>query len=314
MLHELECVQCGKSFFNSDKHTKYCSRQCRYEAQKKYHICQHCGKPFYKLNGYRIKYCSPECQWAAFAEAHPKKPKKPKKVYTRACRYCGKMFTTTNKTKNYCSNECTYNQHLFDLRQQWKEQFVPQKKICKECGSEFMTECGDTHSVFCCTSCAKRFEKRKERSTLRHKKTVGRLHKIRNEQIAKTDCGDVSYAALYTRDKGVCQICGLPVHPDKGIDSDWGGSIDHIIPLSLGGKHSMSNCQLAHRICNSIKCQEGTGYSIDWEVKAKQDNYWRIKFEKEIEIIKKLSHQNAELERGWGASISTNGSRTSVAG
>jgi len=57
---------------------------------------------------------------------------------------------------------------------------------------------------------------------------------------------------------------------------------------------------LAHRICNSIKCQEGTGYSIAWEVKAKQDNYWRIKFEKEIELMKKLSHQNAELERGWG--------------
>jgi len=35
-----------------------------------------------------------------------------------------------------------------------------------------------------------------------------------------------------------------------------GATIDHIIPLSKGGLHMMSNCQLAHRRCNSYKGNE----------------------------------------------------------
>ena len=72
---------------------------------------------------------------------------------------------------------------------------------------------------------------------------------------AKYD-SEVTLKRLLRRQNGICQICGLPVD-----ESDWNGlrmgkkypTIDHIVPISLGGSHTWDNVQLAHMICNSTK-------------------------------------------------------------
>jgi 5-methylcytosine-specific restriction endonuclease McrA len=51
---------------------------------------------------------------------------------------------------------------------------------------------------------------------------------------------------IYLRDKGVCGLCGMFVEQGKM-------TLDHILPLSLGGEHSRQNIQLAHLSCNSSK-------------------------------------------------------------
>lgn len=53
----------------------------------------------------------------------------------------------------------------------------------------------------------------------------------------------VRYDDIFIRDRGLCQICKNPV-----IEN---GSLDHIIPLSLGGVHTEWNLQLAHNLCNT---------------------------------------------------------------
>ena len=73
-------------------------------------------------------------------------------------------------------------------------------------------------------------------------------------------------------DNGVCGICGLPVSYDKSPSDIWAATIDHIVPLSRGGKHELSNCQLAHRLCNSTKQDDIEDYHIDWAEKNKLDN------------------------------------------
>lgn len=52
---------------------------------------------------------------------------------------------------------------------------------------------------------------------------------------------------VFSRDKGKCGICHLPVDPK----SKW--HIDHVVPLSKGGVHSYANVQLAHARCNLSK-------------------------------------------------------------
>ena len=71
---------------------------------------------------------------------------------------------------------------------------------------------------------------------------------------------DITLAGLFRRDGGVCQLCGKPCRLDDYVIQrgqkqcgDWYPSIDHIIPLAKGGRHSWENVQLAHRICNSRK-------------------------------------------------------------
>lgn len=55
---------------------------------------------------------------------------------------------------------------------------------------------------------------------------------------------------LMDRDGSCCQLCGLPV---TAMTGQMGPSIDHIIPLSRGGRHELENVQLAHLRCNKIK-------------------------------------------------------------
>lgn len=52
--------------------------------------------------------------------------------------------------------------------------------------------------------------------------------------------------AVYSKDKGRCQICGRFVSYDEY-------TIDHIIPLSKGGTNDMYNLQCTCKVCNLIK-------------------------------------------------------------
>lgn len=56
--------------------------------------------------------------------------------------------------------------------------------------------------------------------------------------------GPIDIVAIKQRDRMLCCICGKRV-----ADKDF--SLDHTIPLSLGGPHTQENLRVAHRRCNS---------------------------------------------------------------
>lgn len=58
---------------------------------------------------------------------------------------------------------------------------------------------------------------------------------------------------VYGRDGWTCGICQQPVDPDLRHPDPMSPSLDHIVPLSLGGRHSRANTQLAHLLCNIRK-------------------------------------------------------------
>ena len=65
---------------------------------------------------------------------------------------------------------------------------------------------------------------------------------------------------LYKKEKGICWICGKEtdlndfiITKSTVVCGNAYPSVDHVIPLALGGKHSWDNVHLAHRICNSLK-------------------------------------------------------------
>ena len=282
------CVICGKSFTPRKSTQQCCSSPCAnvkaHETRKKYAICQHCGKPFWRENAFRMKYCGKECQ--SVARAATRKPKPVSTTYHRECVWCGSFFETTIPNKKYCTTECSYNGNLRMKREQWADRYVPKTYVCKECGTEFTTECSNTHSVFCCQSCAEKNKHRREHQTERHKTYMRNSKRRREQQLRQQYGGPVSYDALYRRDCGICQICGMAVHPDKFCDDSWGGTIDHIVPLSIGGEHSMSNCQLSHRICNSLKGTSDDKFALDWMEKATENNYWGSKYNSYLEVMR----------------------------
>ena len=81
-------------------------------------------------------------------------------------------------------------------------------------------------------------EKRREKAH-RHRA------RVRGQFIAPVDA-----AAIYARDRGRCHICGKHV---KRADV----SMDHLIPISLGGAHAPWNVSLAHLKCNLRRNNRG---------------------------------------------------------
>lgn len=75
---------------------------------------------------------------------------------------------------------------------------------------------------------------------------------------------------LWNRDEGICKLCGVPVPYEKMV-------LDHITPGSLGGATTFDNLQVAHRSCNSRKCngQKRIGYTK--EQRARNAEYWPIR-------------------------------------
>lgn len=103
------------------------------------------------------------------------------------------------------------------------------KKVCKKCKRERERE----------------QERRKEHN--RRKRAKGGNNKITLRKV-------------YERDKGVCYLCGslcdykdFLKRGDVFIAGRTYPSIDHVVPLSKGGKHLFNNVRLACFYCNTCK-------------------------------------------------------------
>lgn len=287
--HKKICAVCEKQFETIIPDQQFCSSECASNSNRRYNTCQQCGKPFWRRNAFRMKFCSDECRKNARRQETEERRQNrlviEKTKYQRDCAECGEVFITVYPKKIYCSSACSHNANLRMKREQWEKEYTPRTFACKECGNVVSTKCGDTRREFCCDTCEAVYYRRKEHQTTRHKAFCRESKQRREKQIAAGFVESVSYERLYERDHGICQICGMPVPDDKFADDSWGGTIDHIVPLSRGGKHGQSNCQLTHRICNSLKSDTEDGFHIDWAVKASENPYWMKKYTRGISVI-----------------------------
>jgi 5-methylcytosine-specific restriction endonuclease McrA len=126
-------------------------------------------------------------------------------------------------------------------------------KTCKECGASF--SCPEySNKIFCSNDCQRRNSHRKNDPIRRARK-----------KKAVVD-SDISLEKLCEKDDCKCYLCGMTV--------DWNDwtlingkrqagkrypTIDHIVPLSRGGKHSWGNVKLACFSCNSAKGARDVG-------------------------------------------------------
>lgn len=119
---------------------------------------------------------------------------------------------------------------------------VERSRFCVVCGRAFVPV---GRSVTCSADCRRRYNNR------RHDKRIPK---------GIIDDRNITLGSLFKRDKGICHICGKPCdYEDYTVDGDvfiagnWYPSVDHVIPVSKGGRHSWDNVKLAHRLCNSVK-------------------------------------------------------------
>lgn len=199
--------------------------QCEGGRGKRY--CKHCGKLLAANNS---KYCSDDCRFKHTTSE-------------KVCEICGEKYRGV-KGQKYCSDKCCREKQLLYN----KINFKSKKKKCECCGKTFNTKFKQS-TIVCSRECYKEICKKRKKEENR-KKEIRRRHKLR-------DNGNVNYAITLSKalDRlgDTCAICGVKVDATVHSNHDLYPSIDHIVPVALGGTHTWDNVQIAHRICNTIK-------------------------------------------------------------
>jgi hypothetical protein len=105
-----------------------------------------------------------------------------------------------------------------------------------------------------CLLCSVTFRKRGERNTCCSKRCranyQARLRKLKLKGLAPVV---ITAQHVYQRDGGACALCGEPVDMAIPYPHPLAPTVDHIIPVTRAGEHSMKNVQLAHARCNLSK-------------------------------------------------------------
>lgn len=278
------CLYCGKEFHTTYKDRKYCTSTCAArhagDQRKGEYFCEYCGKPRYSDHPNRNRFCSRECAIKyRMIQYLPTKIAKEKAVrekreqeLTKVCPNCGVVFIAGVQHQRFCSYQCQYEASLTKSHNDYVMNYIPRVFTCAECGKEVITVPNDRIRVFCSEECCN--------------KNWKRIYKRnREKQVREAFVENVDLWSVYNRDEGICAICGLPVPDINDPANVWSPTVDHIVPLSVGGSHSYHNCQLSHRLCNCFKGQE-TKFVVDWTQKlAEEPGRWNESLDKLWEML-----------------------------
>jgi len=240
------CEACGKQYDPGNSNRKYCSKKCS-GRETRIGTCRLCGEPFVILARDRLTFCSRKCsyEWLALDKAtRPEvkpEPVAPKfcRVRFPACAFCGSVFCSHGRNRKYCSTECANGakrQHDARRRQSLGRPKAHTTKVCTECRSTF--EAKSSTAKYCSNRCRKRGRGYSHHSRARKFGAV-------RESFGVTE--------IYARDNWTCGICGERVDPESQWPDQMCPSLDHIIPLSMGGSHVRDNVRCAHWLCNSLR-------------------------------------------------------------
>lgn len=216
------CPTCGTQITSPRSNQRFCDKRC----PKTWHNAKSRGT-LARLGNHRpgrsfsCAQCGKHCR-----PGHDGLPAHASKF---CCRQCKRRWHS-----NSAGRRISAEAKLARAARGTKGQGTWHAHTCAECGDSFLSKRGPRDgNTYCSTRCKKKTGRRARRAH-RHPRSLS-FHKI----------GE--------RDGWTCALCGDQVDRDQVVPHPLAPTLDHILPLSRGGKHEPSNCQLAHFICNSRK-------------------------------------------------------------
>lgn len=268
------CPRCGTDF-PASKNTKYCCAECAQAATGQamvdayadvnVYTCQYCGKQYKAKRKDRSTFC---CRKHAYAwrkehkEERRQQLEKNKKPLPK-CKECGADCPTRQHV--FCCNECQREWYKASLNEENRQNHYAMRepRKCIICGQEFAREYKDSRRKFCSDECR---DEAKRRQRKKQKRKYGSTFNQRGKGLVKKYWGDdwelhyqrINRDKVLKRDGMRCQICGIKIKKTRTF-KDWQASVDHIVPLSMGGDHSYANVQACCMKCNSEKSDTAFG-------------------------------------------------------
>lgn len=226
------------------------------------HGCAHCGAHVVQDGKHRKIYCGDRCRAAARHIRRGPRPGGPRARRPAVCGQCGADFQSIPSGGNgrwtaYCSRPCGQRSRqaaagavsrlvaseVKALRRigRRKVKQVLTRKPCTGCGALVL---GKLQWRRTCGACAA------ERSR-RHRRVAKALRRARQRATAVEPLDPIK---VLERDGWRCRLCGIDTPPHlRGTCDPAAPEMDHIVPLALGGAHTMDNVQCACRACNGAK-------------------------------------------------------------
>lgn len=163
------------------------------------------------------------------------------------CAWCGKHCVPGENVVAHASRFCSKEHktrwhHKHSEGRGWPQCRVSPPVVrrwtsgsCPECG-EVVTRLKSIGHGYCSRVCQQRQKRRRRRA---RKAGVG----------SKA----LSFRTVALRDRWTCQLCGEEVDVLLRFPDPMCATLDHVVPLAMGGEHCESNAQLAHWRCNTLK-------------------------------------------------------------
>ena len=208
--------------------------------------CINCGDPTPKRrNGPRAHYCSTPCRRRVnSAVVHGNARAKALAERTpNPCSWCGEPLP---------ANAARQTRFHPDCRTAYRNT-LPRDSAVKQCTID------DCERPLRARGMCSMHWKRWGRATGRIKaepwddRRRDNYHRRRARLNGATNGDKVLRATLIARDNGQCQLCGHTIDLTLTYPHPRSASIDHRIPISKGGEHSMANTQLSCLECNVRK-------------------------------------------------------------
>lgn len=153
------------------------------------------------------------------------------------CPICGSPFRSAKRTApTGCSRKCHLQARYQLYRAERLEHKTTLVRACPHCGDPLAPE-QRVDAVYCSDRC-------NSRAHALARKIAGR---------SGTERRRVNRAYLGDRDGWRCGLCRKRIDRNLEHPHPLAPSVDHIVPISLGGGNELSNLQLTHLRCNLTK-------------------------------------------------------------
>ena len=211
--------------------------------------CASCGRLLWRGTGSKP---DPVCRDCRKAAPRPRKHSFTKRIGCvepawPACWTCGAYMERAHGVR-YCSRPCQPSSTK-DGRNR--------TLTCTWCSHTFMGEPNKGHDPTCSRSCQTYINLFKRGYVADpwqpHLTNVWSSKERRRARIRMTQLEPINRTLVFTRDRYRCWICRRPTARTQRVPHPRAPTIDHVVPLSKGGTHTLDNLATACFRCNVRK-------------------------------------------------------------
>lgn len=211
------CAKCGLTITDRGPQAAYCSKQCSLDTHHANEF-EARKKRIQKQNLFSIENVAPCLNPQCFNAA----------IYAQH--------------RGFCSSKCA---SYWRLNKDWLGE-GPSCRVyfysCPDCQKPLISNYKSAYFKVC--ECCQLIRKNAINARKNHKRRAAGPSVLSVNQIAK-------------RDGTHCHICRRKVDMKLSGISKYGPTIEHILPVSLGGTNDPANLALAHRHCNMLRSNQG---------------------------------------------------------